>query len=62
MSTFVTLLVVVMFIAVFLVFATMLISWLKGLQKTRYPQWTFLDYLSVGYAKHLYLKYVIRKK
>jgi hypothetical protein len=48
-------------LAILLLFGTIIISFLKSLQKTKYPHWTFLDYISVGYARHLYLKYILRK-
>jgi hypothetical protein len=48
-------------LAAILLVGTMIISLLKNLQRTRFPQWTFLDYISVGYARHLYLKYILRK-
>ncbi len=34
---------------------------LKALKKDRFPNWTFLDYLSVGYVEHLYTKYIKRQ-
>jgi len=58
MNTFILLATIVFGIATLLVFFTMIISWLKGLQKTHYPSWTFLNYISVGYLKHLFLKYI----
>lgn len=56
-----TLFIIFFVIAILLMVGTMLFSWLKSLQRTRYPHWTFLDYVSVGYAKHLYLKYIKRQ-
>jgi hypothetical protein len=53
--------IVILILAILLLVGTMVISFLKNLQKTRYPHWTFLDYISVGYARHLYLKYILRK-
>ena len=53
--------IVIFSLAVLLLVGTMVFSFLKNLQRTRYPHWTFLDYISVGYAKHLYLKYILRK-
>lgn len=35
-------------------------SYLKHLKKTRYPNWKFPDYVSVGYAEYLYNKYIKR--
>jgi hypothetical protein len=58
MSTIVSIIIVLFCVAVGLMLATMLIGALKNLQRTRFPQWTFLDYISVGYARHLFLKYV----
>lgn len=48
-------------LAILLLVGTMVFSFLKNLQRTRYPHWTFLDYISVGYVRHLYLKYILRK-
>jgi hypothetical protein len=53
--------IILFILAIILLVGTMVISWLKQLQKSRFPQWTFLDYISVDYAKHLYLKYVKRQ-
>lgn len=61
MSAFVSIVFVVFCVAVGLMLATMIIGALKNLQRTRFPQWTFLDYISVDYAKHLYIKYILRK-
>lgn len=36
-------------------------SYLKHLKKTRYPNWKFPDYISVGYAEYLYNKYIKKK-
>lgn len=33
-------------------------SYLKYLKKTRYPNWKFPDYISVGYAEYLYNKFI----
>jgi len=35
-------------------------SYLKHLKKTRFPEWKFLDFISVGYAEHLFKKYIKR--
>jgi len=50
------------FLGIFLllIILTIVFSALKNLQRTRFPQWTFLDYVSVGYVRHLYLKYIKR--
>jgi hypothetical protein len=48
-------------VALLLIIGTIVFGWLKKLQRTRFPQWTFLDYVSVGHAKHLYTKYILRK-
>jgi hypothetical protein len=61
MNTYSTLFVVLMFTAVVLIMGTMILTVLKNLQRSRFPQWTFLDYVSVGHAKHLYTKYILRK-
>ena len=47
--------------AILLIIFTLFIGWLKSLQKERFKNWTFLDYISVGYARHLYIKYVKRQ-
>jgi hypothetical protein len=57
----VSFIIVLLCTALLLIIGTVVFSWLKSLQKTRYPHWTFLDYISVGYARHLYLKYILRK-
>jgi len=46
--------------AIFLVFMVMIFSFLKQLKKDRFPNWKFLDYVSVGYLEHLYKKYIKR--
>ena len=61
MNAYSSLFIVLMFTAVFLIMCTMIIGLLKNLQRSRFPQWTFLDYISVGHAKHLYVKYILRK-
>lgn len=61
MASYVPVLITIFCIAVALIIATMIIGFLKNLQRTRFPQWTFLDYISVDYAKHLYIKYIKRQ-
>ncbi len=61
MSTYISIIIVIFCIAVALILLTMIIGFLKNLQRTRFPQWTFLDYISVDYFRHLYLKYILRK-
>ena len=57
-----TILFIILFaLAILLLVGTMVISWLKQLQRTRFQKWTFLDYISVDYIKHLYLKYIKRQ-
>jgi len=57
-----TILFIILFVlAILLLVGTMVISWLKQLQRTRFHSWTFLDYISVDYIKHLYLKYIKRQ-
>ena len=57
-----TILFIILFaLAILLLVGTMVISWLKQLQRTRFQKWTFLDYISVGYVRHLYLKYIKRQ-
>jgi len=43
-----------------LLLGVLVFSFLKHLQRTRFSNWTFLDYVSVGYAEHLYNKYIKR--
>jgi hypothetical protein len=47
--------------AIFLLIVVMILSFLKSLKKDRFPGWKFLDYFSVGYIEHLYIKYILRK-
>jgi hypothetical protein len=57
-----TILFIILFVlAILLLVGTIVISWLKQLQRTRFQKWTFLDYISVDYVKHLYLKYIKRQ-
>jgi hypothetical protein len=48
-------------LAVFLLIVVMILSFLKSLKNDRFPKWKFLDYFSVGYIEHLYIKYILRK-
>lgn len=61
MSSYIPLIITIFCIAVALIIGTMIIGSLKNLQRTRFPKWTFLDYISVGYARHLYAKYIKRQ-
>lgn len=61
MASYVPVFITIFCIAVALIIATMIIGSLKNLQRTRFQKWTFLDYISVGYAKHLYIKYIKRQ-
>lgn len=44
-----------------LIVVVLIFRLLKHLKNTRFPNWTFLDYVSVGYAEHLVNKYIRRK-
>jgi hypothetical protein len=61
MSSYISVIITVFCIAVVLIIGTMIIGSLKNLQRSRFQKWTFLDYISVGYARHLYVKYIKRK-
>jgi hypothetical protein len=61
MNTAILLAAILFGVAIFLMVFTMIISWLKSLQKERFKNWTFLDYISVGYLRHLFLKYIKRQ-
>jgi hypothetical protein len=60
MNIYLILLIVLMCLGVLLLLGVMFFSFLKHLKKTRYPNWKFPDYVSVGYAEHLYKKYIKR--
>ena len=45
-------------IGVVLFLAATILAFLKSLKKDYFPQWKFLDYFSVGYVEHLYIKYI----
>lgn len=51
---------VLMLLGVILIIGVLFFSYLKYLKKTRYPNWKFPDYVSVGYAEYLYNKYIKR--
>jgi hypothetical protein len=50
-----------MLLAALLFGGVLFFSFLKYLKRTRYPNWKFPDYISVGYAEYLYNKYIRRK-
>jgi len=56
-----SLLTILLSLAILLVIGTIVISWLKSLQRGYFQKWTFLDYISAGYARHLYVKYIRRQ-
>ena len=60
MNIYLILLIVLMSLGALLLIGVMFFSFLKYLKKTRYPNWKFPDYVSVGYAEHLYKKYIKR--
>ena len=49
-----------MILGVILILGVLFFGYLKHLKKTRYPNWKFPDYISVGYAEYLYDKYIKR--
>jgi ABC-type transporter Mla subunit MlaD len=53
--------IVLLVLAFLLIVLTFFFGWLKKLQRNRFKSWTFLDYVSVGYAKHLFVKYIKRQ-
>lgn len=52
---------VFLFLGIILVFLVIIFTVLKHLQRNYYPNWKFLDYVSVGYLEHLYKKYIKRE-
>jgi len=58
MNVFIIFCIVLFSLGLLLVFLVIIFSTLKHLQRTRFPNWTFLDYVSVGYVEHLYKKYI----
>ncbi|MGN6394652.1 MAG: hypothetical protein ACTHMI_03750 [Mucilaginibacter sp.] len=49
---------VLMILGATLFVGVLFFSYLKYLKKTRYPNWKFPDYISVGYAEYLYNKFI----
>jgi hypothetical protein len=49
-----------MMLGVILIIGVLFFGYLKHLKKTRFPNWKFPDYISVGYAEYLYNKYIKR--
>jgi len=45
-----------MSLAAILFLGVLFFGFLKYLKRTRYPNWKFPDYVSVGYAEYLYKK------
>lgn len=60
MNVLITLLTLLMIFGVILILGVLFFSYLKYLKKTRYPNWKFPDYISVGYAQYLFNKYIKR--
>jgi hypothetical protein len=60
MSIFFILVITLMSLAIILVLGVLFFSFLKYLKRTRYPNWKFPDFVSVGYLDHLYKKYIKR--
>jgi hypothetical protein len=60
MSILIFLVKVLMILGVILFVGVLFFSYLKYLKKTRFPNWKFPDYISVGYAEYLYKKYIKR--
>lgn len=52
--------IILLSLAIVLVLAVFLFSFLKGLKNEGRLNWKFLDYVSVGYLEHLYKKYIKR--
>ena len=49
---------VLMLLGAILCLGVLFFGYLKYLKKTRYPNWKFPDYISVGYAEYLYNKFI----
>jgi len=49
---------VLMLLGAILCIGVLFFGYLKYLKKTRYPNWKFPDYISVGYAEYLYNKFI----
>jgi len=60
MNIYLLSLIILMVLGLLLLLGVLIFSFLKYLQRTRYPHWKFLDFVSVGYLEHLYKKYVKR--
>jgi hypothetical protein len=60
MNIFILIIEIVFGTALLLLLIVMFFSFLKSLKKDYFPNWTFLDYFSVGYIEHLYKKYIRR--
>jgi len=58
MSLFILFVKVLMILGVVLFLGVLFFSYLKYLKRTRFPNWKFPDYISVGYAEYLYNKYI----
>ena len=46
------------YLGIALIFLVMIFTVLKHIQRNYRPNWTWLDYVSVGYLEHLYRKYI----
>jgi len=60
MNIFVLLGIILFAIGLALIFLVIIFSTLKHLKKNYYPNWKYLDYVSVGYFEHLYRKFIKR--
>ena len=60
MNIYLLSLIILMVLGLLLLLGVLIFSFLKYLQRIRYPHWKFLDFVSVGYLEHLYKKYVKR--
>ena len=58
MEVFIIVIKILLFLAGLLLIGVAFFGFLKYLKKTYFPSWTFLDYISVGYAEHLYKKFL----
>jgi hypothetical protein len=60
MNIFLTFVKTLMVLGAIMCIGVLFFGYLKYLKRTRYPNWKFPDYVSVGYAEYLYEKYIKR--
>ncbi len=58
MNVFILVVQVLLSLAAVLFLGVIVFGGLKSLKKSHFPNWKFLDYISVGYAEHLYKKFI----